>query len=365
MRLNSSRIMEILKILLAVSFGFSIRTITDMSTTKLDCSECPQRDMGQDSLGEHDIQIQLRERFKPKTMYEVIRYDYFNNSFILNNFDDEPKIGLLGHQKSDIKDIVHQSLTLFNSGKSKRWHFKRIINGYRRFDALRGEEYILDLELSEPDTVDMRGIVRTESFRFDVVKPFTVPQMLHNQRLNSNRMIHFILPVSGAAIERFEIFIKNFEDVCLKTKEHVYLMVVLFTAKTGVLRSRGDAIKNTVEMVKQKYRHAHIRLVQTQYEFNRALGLDIGAKQLRAESLMFFCDSDIMFTQDFLGRCKQNAIMEEQVYYPIVFGQYNPSVVRKFSPVSRSKDLQDINKHTGQHITIHYVYFSISLLTDS
>ena len=134
----------------------------------------------------------------------------------------------------------------------------------------------------------------------------------------------------------------------MKNKEHVYLLVVLFSGKSGVSRSRAEAIQNSVELLHQRYRRAHIRLIQTNKDFNRALGLDLGIKQLPPETLIFFCDCDVSFSQQFLNRCRHNSVMGKQVYYPIVFGQYNPDVVKSFSPKERTKNLLDINKHTGQ-----------------
>ena len=320
-----------------------------MSFGRLDCQECPECvNLPQDILSNHDIQLQLREPFRPKTIYEVLRYDYFNSSVIMNNFDEDPKIGLLGHQKNDIKDMIHQAMTLFNAGRPNAWILKKLLNGYRRFDPLRGEEVIIDVEVVQPETKDVRGVPQTNQHRLSLVKPFTASHMVASQPITNSKMIHFILPVSGDVTERFEVFMKNFEEVCIKTGEHVYLLVVLFTGKTGISRSRAGAIKNNIEFIQQKYRRSHIRIVQTNKQFSRALGLDLGAKQLPLETLMFFCDTDVTFTRDFLERCRLNSVSEKQVYYPIVFGQYNPEVVKGFSPKERTRNLMDINKHTGR-----------------
>ncbi len=41
--------------------------------------------------------------------------------------------------------------------------------------------------------------------------------------------------------------------------------------------------------------------------------LDLGAKQLPPDALIFFCDADVTITPDFLTRCRHNVIQGEQV----------------------------------------------------
>ena len=136
LRLSNVRLLEIFKLLLAASLGFSVRTIIDVTSgwsSGCDCQPCPS-DGPADILANQDVQIQLREQFRPRNIYEVLRYDYFNSSYILNNFDDDPKINLLGHQKSDIKDIVQQTITLFNSARPKVW--KVLLRDYIMYQIL-------------------------------------------------------------------------------------------------------------------------------------------------------------------------------------------------------------------------------------
>jgi chondroitin sulfate N-acetylgalactosaminyltransferase 1/2 len=41
---------------------------------------------------------------------------------------------------------------------------------------------------------------------------------------------------------------------------------------------------------------------------------------------MFFCDIDIIFNQNFLDLCRFNTRRTEQVYFPILYSFYNPSL---------------------------------------
>ncbi len=37
-----------------------------------------------------------------------------------------------------------------------------------------------------------------------------------------------------------------------------------------------------------------------------------------------------------------------QVYYPITFAQYNPDIVKEYSPEGKVNGLNEINKYTGK-----------------
>lgn len=51
----------------------------------------------------------------------------------------------------------------------------------------------------------------------EIVKPFGVAQLVRDQVVTNDKMIHFILPVSSSVSERFQDFLKSFEDICLQT----------------------------------------------------------------------------------------------------------------------------------------------------
>lgn len=57
------------------------------------------------------------------------------------------------------------------------------------------------------------------------------------------------------------------------------------------------------------------------------------------DALLFFCDVDVVFTVDFLERCRQNTDRGRRVYYPVVFSQYNPKYVNS----SGHNDVDQVN----------------------
>ncbi|ELU06608.1 hypothetical protein CAPTEDRAFT_168658 [Capitella teleta] len=350
-RITGMRLSDLLKFLIAVGFGFMLRAMTSCSIPECPaCPDCVRMNIETDLL-KSDLQFQLREAFKPKSMYEVLRYEHFSMTAISDNFDDDPQINLLGHQKSDIKDIVHQAMAMYNSGRPDKWQITKLINGYRRYDPLRGEEVILDVLLS-PEKSNTHV---EELHRLELVKPFGTAHLLNDNTAGEHKVIHFILPITGLS-DKFKTFMQNFEDICLNQSKHVYLMIVLFLGKQPETGNDADKMKVIARGLTDKYPNAHIRIIQTRTPFSRAIGLDLGARQLPTDALLFFCDVDVRFDAESLDRCRMNAVAGKQVYYPIVFAQYNPDIVNKFSPEDRVKDLMKINKYTG-----HWVHYGFGM----
>ena len=335
--------LEVIKLTLAVSLGFSLNLFFKLSNDVHSCPPCPKLQ----DFRRSDVSVPVRAAYHPKTMYEVIRFDYFNNKYIHNNYDDDPRIGLLGHQKADIKDIISQAMSLFNTKRKTQLQFKTLHNGYRRFDPGRGEEYILDLEMY--NVKEPKKTAKSEMHRIELVKPFAEAHMVQDMTMTKSTIINFILPITKYN-ERFITFMTDYENNCLKTKEAVNLLIILVMGKHTKIEVGVDKINKYTTALRYKYRGSHIRVIPTRKPFNRAFAMDLGAKQISNSGLLFFCDIDVTITQQFLTRCRYNTALHKQVYFPGVFSQYDPNLVKKFTPPGKANNLMEINKHTGAYI---------------
>ncbi|XP_053921233.1 chondroitin sulfate N-acetylgalactosaminyltransferase 1 isoform X2 [Cuculus canorus] len=81
----------------------------------------------------------------------------------------------------------------------------------------------------------------------------------------------------------------------------------------------------------QNFRSANFKnftFIQLNEEFSRGKGLDIGARFWKGNNVvLFFCDVDIYFTAEFLNSCRLNTQPGKKVFYPVLFSQYNPSII--------------------------------------
>ncbi|XP_037292457.1 chondroitin sulfate synthase 1 [Manduca sexta] len=139
-----------------------------------------------------------------------------------------------------------------------------------------------------------------------------------------DRMVHFILPLSGRQ-EIFGRFMRNFEDIVLKSSEAVSLIVVSY------LDSKHPLDYRNAELLINYYNEMYgsdIKLVQMGSNvFSRGAALTEGLKLCDDDDLVFFIDVDMMFNHISLRRIRVNTVKYNQVYFPIVFSEYNPDVV--------------------------------------
>lgn len=152
-----------------------------------------------------------------------------------------------------------------------------------------------------------------------------------------NLKINFILPLSGR-FTTFLRFMKVYEDVCVKTLERTALIIVLYRNE-----NKPEDFSKTLDIIneyKSKYR-SDISVLEMSGAFSRAQALQQGTTLCSSEDLMFFVDVDIIFNTDALLRIRFNTIRNRQIYFPIVYSQYNPNVVYNY----------DFNLHS--HLTNH------------
>jgi len=226
---------------------------------------------------------------------------------------------------------------LGSSGRDGNWRITRLENGYRKLDLVRGIEYIIDagISLLENHTTVYR--------KLRLVRPFGAMHLLSNSIFDDTKLVHFIVAVPGLTLN-LRRFLSNFEDVCAHENDRAYLLIVVCSNSTKEM----EAVRSAASVV-QRHRHdtVHIRVVHTRRRFDLALALDLGSRQLPSSALIAFADVDIRFSRAAVRRCRLHAIENRQVYYPVVFSQYDPDVVRHFSPPGTVDNPDIISQHTG------------------
>lgn len=142
-------------------------------------------------------------------------------------------------------------------------------------------------------------------------------------REHSQKKVNILVPLTG----RYDIFVRfmdNFEKTCLIPNQNVKLAIILVDNDSNQDREKHlDLIKE----YHKKYPKADLSVIPMTGDFSRGLALELGSSQLDNDTLLFFCDVDLVFNVDALQRCRENAIKEQQAYFPVVFSQYDPKIV--------------------------------------
>ena len=329
------------KYLLAVSIGITLKSIYD-PPVKCSCPTiCVERGTRsfEQEIFESNLHIQLRESFRPTDASEVIEYEFFNASVMVDHQRNNHISSRLQRiDRLDIADMVSQVTALLSSSSHVDYQrITRLENGYRRLDLVRGLEYIIDAAVSSNEN-------RTTEFRkLCLVRPFGVMHLLSNVAFGDARLVHFIVAVSRLT-SKFHQFLANFEDVYTQGNDRAYLLIVVCSNSTREM----EEVRSAANVVQHRHREImHIRFVHTRRRFDVALALDLGSRQLPGSALIAFTDIEVRFSRAALRRCQLHAIESRQVYYPVIFAQYAPDIVQRFSPPGIVGNPEIINQHSG------------------
>ncbi|XP_053369750.1 chondroitin sulfate synthase 1 [Clarias gariepinus] len=305
-------------------------------------------------------------RFHPHQREEVLEWEFLTGKYIFSALDGQPpRRGMDSSQKVALDDIIMQVMEMINANAKTRGRvidFKEIQYGYRRVNPMYGAEYVLDLLLLykkhkgktmtvpvrrhaylqqtfskihflEEDEMDAQALAArinqgsdSLSFLSSSLKkfvPFKLSGSGTDQQEPKEKKVNILVPLAG----RFDIFVRfmaNFEKICLIPNQNVRLLILLFNTDNNTERMKQIELMREYSV---KYPKADMEIKPVSGPFSRALALEVGSAHFSNDSLLFYCDVDLLFTADFLKRCRSNTVLGEQTYFPIIFSQYDPKVV--------------------------------------
>ncbi|XP_051920211.1 chondroitin sulfate synthase 1 isoform X1 [Hippocampus zosterae] len=298
-------------------------------------------------------------RFHPRRRRDVPEWDFLSARHLFSARDGEPpRRGTDAAQRRALDDIVMQVMETINANGEKRGRvidFEEIRYGYRRVNPLYGAEYVLDLlllykkhkgksvtvpvrrhaylqqsfsriQFREERPTDAAALQRASdplSF-LKMLVPFRPAAAAASAGRADGReeKVNILVPLSGR-YEVFARFMANVERVCLIPERNVKLLVLLFSAGNASERVRQVELMRDYHI---KYPRAELEVKAVAGPFSRALALEAGTARFPDASLLFYCDVDLLFTADFLQRCRANAAAGRSAYFPVVFSQYDPRV---------------------------------------
>ena len=278
-----------------------------------------------------------------KTEYELIPFTKFTLSKI---FLVEPGLGKrvvekpIGYKRKDIADVVLFAVDQLNANRGKnqrKYTGEDFIEGMYRTEPVTGTQYELFFRnLDEPQ--------KNLYTKATLIRPFAPLLNLETTVKNTSQIwINLILPLSGR-VDAFRQFMNRFIKVVINQDRRVFLTVVYF-GMDGL-----NQVKDIMTATARENKYKHMKLVTLKESFSRGRGLQVGVLSWKSvDVLLFLCDVDIVFTLDFLERCRVNAEQGKRVYYPIVFSLYNPKVVYSLQdiPIPTENEQLVISRNTG------------------
>lgn len=151
-------------------------------------------------------------------------------------------------------------------------------------------------------------------------------QTYESTNIFQNEIIHIILPLSGR-YETFQRFLTFYEEVCILNKEKTKLYIILYENNESTYDYQRTI--DLISKLQKKYSNYNDITVVEMFDrpFSRGQALQIGLGQCDTNDLLLFIDVDIIFTSKSLMKVRLNTIKNRQVYFPIVFSEYDPVYV--------------------------------------
>ncbi|GAB6032439.1 Chondroitin sulfate synthase 1 [Chamberlinius hualienensis] len=281
-------------------------------------------------------------KIRPFNDSEVLKWDFIHRA-IYSYTHSNPRRKVDAIVAETLDDVVNQIMDLINRFSKQRGRvidFKDILYAYQRVNPRHGADYILDMLLvykkyrGRKMTLPVRKHVYVQQsfteLQLHQVSSCSFPNA-HAGIVNAgDKRINFILPLSGRWTV-FQRFMENFEEVCIKhPKFEVTLTVILFpsTHSDSLLNNATCTnVKLLLNNLMTKYGVKHLEVEERSGSFSRAVALEVGASRFGLDDLLLFVDVDMHFDHFFLHRVCSNTIFGKQIYFPIVFSQYDPFLI--------------------------------------
>ncbi|KOX74915.1 Chondroitin sulfate synthase 2 [Melipona quadrifasciata] len=291
---------------------------------------------------------------KATSRFDILRWTYFNETHIFLNTDFSTVQELKTDAKFDIERAINVTTSNIIADYRYTLKFNKLINGYQRFDASRGMDYILDLEFTDIST----GKILKK--RIEVCKPLGKVEILPVPYVTENTRINIILTVNSLNKQDALNFLEQYAIDCIEKKYKTFLMMVLLYNFDSASKGKADIyseIKQYALLLAEKYKKQQskitwlsIRLpnIVTSVETNRLLNIavtDLCVKKFAPESLILLVETGIQLRLDYLNRIRMNTISQYQIFSPIPFMEYHPDIAH----INDIKQIDtDINRNHGR-----------------
>ena len=228
-----------------------------------------------------------------------------------------------------MNDIIKTAVERLNELNDGRYVLRSLVNGYRRFDATRGMDYVLDLLLYDKVS---RSTLHRRTF---LMRPLGQVEIVPIPFVTENSRVNIVLPVTVNDREGVMGIIDSFAHICLESGDNSFLFVVFIYESDLSVEDPFSVMKSMISFYENKYRNgakiSWSSLKSSQPSQYTVLDM-AAARKFSAESLVLLCTPGMILSTNFLNRVRMNVVHEWQVFFPICFCQYKPNLIYNEKP---------------------------------
>lgn len=286
------------------------------------------------------------------------QWDMFTSNSLY--FDDKlraPGTGIRGALKIELVTVLDKNIEFLKeearrTPNSGNLNIQKLNYGYRRFHPLHGIQHSMQVTVKKDKKIHYEKSGRTKlvsTFHnkwFHTQLPFGNLLYRAEPLSDVTPYVHFLVPLEGR-LDTFRRFMKNFEEVCLKPQLRVKL-VVAYSSSVSSPREH----KAIMRQYQWKYPLAGLVWLDVAGNFSRGIALSLAADEFDRTALLFLCDVDLIFSKEFVDRCRTNTVLGKRVYFPIMFSQFDPKISHTSN--TKSGSYYTINKDAGIWRTYSY-----------
>lgn len=301
--------------------------------------------------------------FVPKSRFEVIGWEYFTEEHQFSCPGGAPKCELVGASRADVGDIIQAALEQLNQHYQPqlRFHKRRLLNGYRRFDPTRGMEYTLDLLL---EAVTQKGFRHVLAKRVHLLRPLSQVEIIPMPYVTEATRVQLLLPLYASELDFVNGFLDTFATNVLDAHDNALLTLLLVYAPYEAQRvSQLDVfagVKAMVAELEKRYAGVKIPWISVQAELPSQVKLmDIVSKKHPVDTLFFLASVWTEVNTDALNRCRMNAISSWQAFFPVHFQEFNPMLAFRGEQVAASSSTDFLRDgHFDRHVFAEACFYN-------
>ncbi|KAH8400297.1 hypothetical protein KR215_009986 [Drosophila sulfurigaster] len=282
----------------------------------------------------------------PETRHDMLTWQLLNgtHSFLPNANADHAVSPLSRIDALDFAKVLEIALQ-YATQKHPKLHYHSLHSAYRKFDATRGMDYQLHLNLYEGPTPK-----RLQLKSFEVVKPLGRVEVVPSPYVTESTRIALLVPSFEHQVPDALDFVAQYERICMHNQSNTFLLLIFLYRLDSPSKGDDDpfkALKKLALELSSKYKTDGSRIAwvsirlpadlsapvaaddwllhASMYGPRQLLSLavaDLALPKLGLESLVLLATPSMSFRTDFLNRVRINTIQGFQVYAPIGFQLY-------------------------------------------